>query len=474
MLCCNVKHLFNVDCRHGDRTPKEQALSLLSQGIEGAAELTDLGKAQLYDVGNFFRDRYLNNGSSYRLIGLNSTYVISQVAAATPEDNTLFLSSQSFMQGFFPPTVQSQVLANGTNVSVPLGGYQPVFIQAQETTAPDSIWLAGSASCPAYTKAGDVFANSSYFKALIADPAINQFYQKFAPLTQGFIVPSDLNFAKAYNIFDYLNVGSIHNTTIAANLSNDDLYQLRILADRHEFGANYNASDNGTYVAGQTLANVVYNQLDAIVNGSASANKLSCYFSAYPAMTSFFGVAGLLPASIDFYGMAPYGSTLAWEVYKMGNTNDYTVRFSFRNGSDGALNAFPLFNQKTIDIDYPSFKSNMSAISIPNVKTWCTGCGSSASFCQNLGVLSTSSSAAVSTSSDSGLSNVAAGFVGMAVTIAVVLLCGLAFFLIRRYRQNGALASRRRVVAASALTGQTQKSNLEKPSLRSSSGSESV
>ena len=438
--------------------------------------LTDLGKVQEFNVGSFFRDRYMGQGSAFQLAGLNSTYVMAQVAAAAPSDESLFLSAQSFMQGLFPPTAQVQLLANGTNVSVPLNGFQPVFIQAQETTSSDSIWLAGSGSCPAYTKAGLVYGNSSDFKAMVADPAINAFYQRMAPLTEGFILPTDLNFAQAYNIFDYLNVGSIHNETIAANLSSADLYQLRVLADRHEFGENFNASNNGSYVGGATLANIVNTQLAAIVNGTAHGNVLSAYFGAYPAMTSFFGLAGLLPVNTDFYGMAPYASSLVFELFNASNA--YTVRFGFKNGSDGSLNSFPLFGQKSIDMDYTSFKNNMSAISMPSVSQWCSACGSSASFCQNLGVnIAPAASSTSATSSDSGLSNAAAGAIGMAVTLGVVLLAGLAFFLVRRHRQGQSLSSRRQVAAASALTSRaqhlSQQPSSEKASV-SESGSESV
>ena len=61
------------------------------------------------------------------------------------------------------------------------------------------------------------------------------------------------NFKNAYTIFDLLNVASIHNASIPLP-DNADMFQLRTLADQHEFGLAYNASEPIRAVTGSIIA----------------------------------------------------------------------------------------------------------------------------------------------------------------------------------------------------------------------------
>jgi len=73
-----------------------------------------------------------------------------------------------------------------------------------------------------------------------------------------------------YLVFDYLNVAEIHNTTIPFSdlLTNDTLFQLRTLADTHEYNLAYNASDPIRAVTGATLAAQIVQALNATVTGA--------------------------------------------------------------------------------------------------------------------------------------------------------------------------------------------------------------
>lgn len=115
-----------------------------------------------------------------------------------------------------------EILANGTTESSPLGGYQYVTINGLPSTSPDIIWIAGDQSCPAYTKATQAYYNSTDF--LTRQPQLQPFYDRFRPLLAGILPESQIGFRSACNVFDYLNVGYIHNASIHSNFSSDDLF----------------------------------------------------------------------------------------------------------------------------------------------------------------------------------------------------------------------------------------------------------
>src|SRR2546423_10232534 len=108
-----------------------------------AIELTPLGAQQLYAVGSTFRQRYItpptsfnNSGStnSAQIQGINAYYMDnSQLALMSRDDQYVAASAQAFMQGLYPPLGQiieghelteEAILANGTFIQAPLGGYQ--------------------------------------------------------------------------------------------------------------------------------------------------------------------------------------------------------------------------------------------------------------------------------------------------------------------------------------------------------------
>lgn len=105
--------------RHGDRTPKALA----------PTNLTDLGYAQVFSSGQYYRDRYIGTNASARISGINADIVKqSQLTVSAPQDTVLMNSAQGFLQGLYPPAGGAQTLRNGTTVEAPLNGYQLIPI----------------------------------------------------------------------------------------------------------------------------------------------------------------------------------------------------------------------------------------------------------------------------------------------------------------------------------------------------------
>ncbi|GFF98081.1 hypothetical protein IFM53868_09629 [Aspergillus udagawae] len=102
---------------HGDRTPK----------VLAPAQLTDLGYAQMFLTGNYFRERYVSAGSSHRISGISTDFVeLGQLEASAPDDDVIQTSGLAFLQGLYPPvgsTMATETLRNGSSVQAPLNGY---------------------------------------------------------------------------------------------------------------------------------------------------------------------------------------------------------------------------------------------------------------------------------------------------------------------------------------------------------------
>jgi prostatic aicd phosphatase len=367
-------------------------------------------------------------------------------------DNVLLPSAVSFWQGFYPPssTFTFQTLANGTSEDAPLNGYQYVTINGLPSDSPDLIWIAGDQSCPTCINAQQSYYNSTKFLTL--QPQLQPFYNQFIPLFDGVLPTSSVGFQNAYNVFDYINVGYIHNATIFNNVSSEDLFQLRTLADQQAFDLYYNTSQPNRSISGQMAAYLVLSRLNETAAQTSPSLKVTYFDSAYTTQMPFWALTNLTAASPDFYGLPDYASTMTFELRRVANSSsfdDLFVRFGFRNGSDPStpVTYFPMFGGNETDMPWSVWSQNMSSISISSQAAWCTLCGSNQTFCTGVGSTAASGStgaagASPSASSSSGLSNAAAGGIGAGVTIGVIAIFeGLAALLYFSSRKKAAAAS---------------------------------
>jgi hypothetical protein len=258
----------------------------------------------------------------------------------------------------------------------------------------------------------------------------------------GTLPKSQIGFQSAYGIFDYLNVGFIHNYTIFSYLSVDDLYQLRVLADEQELALVYNTSSPNRSIGGKTLSGAILSQLNKTVSGTDRNIKVTYFAASYSVFQAFFGLAGLLRADSDFYGLPDYASTMAFELRRptgSSGNNKLFVRFGFRNGSSptAELKSFPLFGRTQIeaDISWSQFVGGMTTQSISSQADWCHACvNSNLTFCAAYPFNKTRSSARISGSG--GVSPLSAGFIGAAAAVVVIpaieALLVLAWFAWRR------------------------------------------
>lgn len=428
--------------RHGDRTAKSTP----------PANLTDLGYQEVFTSGTWFRNRYIAGTESTNIHGMNTDLVKeSQITVSAPVDTVLQNSATAFTQALYPPvgeTLGSNALRNGTVVQTPLNGYQLIPIQVVSTGAnsENSAWLQGSTNC-----ANAQISSNNYFMSEAYNTTFSNtksFYSGVYPMVERTFARNATNFKNAYTIFDLLNVASIHNASgnfpSADLLTDQTFFQLRTLADQHEFNLAYNVSDPIRAVTGSIIAAQVVTALNTTLTGKGKS-KLNVQFGAYGGMTSFFGLAGLLPLNVDFYGVSDYASTLTWELVtnstvseeSFPSMDEISVRFLFHNGTTSNISTpteYPLFGSGRSPLPWNDFVTGMNKFSIGTQQAWCTACGNSTGVCSassladgsgqnssSSGGLDGSSSGSSSSNGHGGMSLAVAGVIGAMVTFAVIL-----------------------------------------------------
>ena len=176
--------------RHGDRTSKSTPPS----------NLTDLGYSQVFTSGTYFRDRYVAQGATSRIAGLNTDLVkLSQLSVSAPLDTVIMPSTLGFLQGLYPPTtLATEKLRNGNQATAPLNGYQliPVAQTTSGTGSEDTAWLQGGSNCAKATTSSNNYFASDEFKATLA--STQNFYNGIDPMVNATFNSSQVSFKNAY------------------------------------------------------------------------------------------------------------------------------------------------------------------------------------------------------------------------------------------------------------------------------------
>lgn len=419
--------------------------------------MTNLGATQVYHSGQFYRNRYVREGAPFQIAGIATDDARpTQIWASAPDQYVLYQTATNFLQGLYPPLASlpgadsTEELTNGTETESPLGGYQFILVHGEDTTSPDTIWIKGDDGCPAYDDASDAYFNSTDYHDTLTSTA--DFYSTFVPLLGDIMGAENVTYRNAYDVFDLLNVASIHNASVAPEISAEDLNRLFTLANQWEWNRNYNASEPDRSIGGKALAGGFLRQMSSVIDGNARV-KFSLMAGSYDTFLSFFGLADMQSVDVNFTGLPDYAASMAFEMYSEADNasfpsanpeDDLLVRFLFRNGTDDSdeLTPAPLFGlgQDSTTLSWGRFKQLMDEISITDVADWCTACGATEDFCVAATMATDaaeSQSDGGSSSSGSGLSNAAAGGIGAGVTLAVVaLVAGLVWLLARRKKSG--------------------------------------
>lgn len=230
-------------------------------------------------------------------------------------------------------------------------------------------------------------------------------------------------------VWDLINVATIHNASFDPDkiLTDEMFFQARQLADLHEWNLAYNSSDTVRAVVGATLASEIVGALNTTIT-SAGKSKINIQFGPYANFQSFFGLAQLPAASLDFYGIPDYTSTMIFELFTDGDatpfpaSGDIKVRFLFHNGTTSDSSeptTFPLFGQKEKALPWQTFADSMNKFALKDQASWCRACGNTTGVCASAAPPATATKS--SSGGSGGVSKAVAGVIGAIVTLAVVL-----------------------------------------------------
>ena len=448
---------------HGDRTP----LILPVQNV-----LTPLGGQQLYSVGSFFRDRYVGanaNTSNLAINGLSKSELDStQISVMSTGDEFVLASAQAFMQGLYPPlNISSRILlnpmsilANGSIVDFPLGGYQYSQIYTASRLDPNSIYVAGDVNCAAHDVAVMGYIDSQ--ESTQTRSATMDFYKNLGlTVMSGLFPESMVNYNEAYLIYDFLNYEYTHNQTFKKQLPESDLSRAKSLASQWIHATSGMTFATGTRipiqtVSGRTMAAEAIALLINNIETNGTASKLNMLFGSFEPMIAFAALAQLPQANTDFYGIPDYGSSMVFELYSSGssnknsypNINDLMVRFLFRNGTDSnsSLEIYNLFgrNDPQGSLSLKDLLAVIQNFTLPSVGDWCNTCqsGNVSIFCAsyaNSTSLCSSGSSSRQGSYKSSIHPAVAGVIGAVVASSLAGLVLLFAFLVggvRFYRSK--------------------------------------
>ncbi|KAI9370508.1 histidine phosphatase superfamily [Aspergillus egyptiacus] len=422
-----------VFSRHGDRTAK----------ILENTKLTDLGYSQVYLSGSYYHDRYIESSSSQYIQGISEEVVdLSQLTASAPADAVLQNSATGFLQGVYPPVgnLSSQELANGSTIQSPLGGYQliPLSMIDSGASSEDSTWLQSTTDCPNAIVSSNNYYSSELYSELLE--STRDFYRSLSPLISSSFSESDMSFKNAYAIFDYLNVGYIHNTTNVP--TEEQLHQAFLLANIEQYNLAYNSSEKVRAVAGSTLAAEMLMGLNETVTSKGDV-KLHVQFGSYGTFLSYFGLAELPAVNVSFTGIPDYASSMVWELVtdstsdSFPDPSDINVRFAFHNGTlsgSSTLTEYPLYGQSSATISWPTFVEQTKKIAVMDTEQWCQVCGSTDGECASVSTDSNTASVDAAGSGSGGISKAVAGVIGAMVTLAIILGLEALFLLVGGFR----------------------------------------
>ncbi|KAG6900396.1 hypothetical protein C0993_011384 [Termitomyces sp. T159_Od127] len=329
---------------------------------------------QEYQLGQQLRQLYLNSSSSSYIDGMNGTFVDNSQfrvrADAGGEGGVILNSAQSLVQGLFPANSDfTTTLANGSTIEAPLNGYQYLPIESVEPT--NDISLEGWTSCHTFDESTSTFYNSIEFREKAAE--YKGFLDSLPPHLDG--RPVDLQ--NMWNIYDYMNVQSIHNSSFAKALPQSSLPIARYLADWHEYNVFSDPKLDGIgNIAGQAVIPSIIDGFNSILSPTDPV-KFVYLAVSYKPFLSLFNMTKAAEASPELAAIVNYAAVLALEVRSQPESGEPVIHFLFSNGTTGTgteignLKKYPILGS-TSDVLLSDFISYLQPVGIESINEWCS------------------------------------------------------------------------------------------------------
>ncbi|KAF8720173.1 hypothetical protein AX14_011232 [Amanita brunnescens Koide BX004] len=325
------------------------------------------------------------------------------------EGTVVFDSAIALLQGLFPPNPNNKILlANGTTVVAPLGGYQYVPVETVEPGNDRSLepWT----NCPNFDKHIKDFYASPEFKE--TSKAAEPFFKS----VKDFVFGRPTTLENIWNLYDFIHTQLTHNQTYAFRLPPTVLEQARGYANFHEDGVFSSKDIKGVgNIAGRTMLHTILTSLERIAFNGDPLQFLLVETTYHP-FVSLFHQTGIIEEHPEFKGFPDYASALAIEL-RRGSPPDLRdfLRVKFKNGTSGTFEDVHVFGHHA-DIPLTEFIYRAENAAISSNKQWRQVCGAKSAT-----LLETFETATIGTSNNAhaALSGVLAFFVLTSIWFAV-------------------------------------------------------
>jgi hypothetical protein len=219
--------------------------------------------------------------------------------------------------------------------------------------------------------------------------------------------------------FDFLNVESIHNATLAPQISDDTLLRAKRFADIHEsyaFGPPEVESIGN--IAGYAFSATLLDDMSRLSNASdaLSISIVAASYKLFLSMATLLDVQEYMPRD----SVVDYASTFLFELH-----SDDSFRLLFRNGSAGEWAPLSILGAEAgALLPRAQLEQHLRPLAVESLAEWCDACGeTSARGCDTLAALNGTGGAGfaspASTEGRQRVSPVVAGVIGALVALAV-------------------------------------------------------
>ena len=368
---------IHVITRHGSRT----SLQKQSGGSGGrlveqktGAILTALGEKQLYDLGDWLRERYAVDN---RLLVEN--YQPHLVHFQSSDLERTISSANALTAGLYPPTRRSESGLLPSNIYPSI----PVYMEDDR----NDIYIRAYNKCPKFNRALKDLYDTTEWTTLEQEhhflldkvgtiEEFNQFKNKATgkiPLRELWNVFDAINVAKTECVYD---TNEVSCANVFSAIDDDAWTALKKLAHKAEMMRYSTAGD----LLGANLMLQIHQRMGggffSFADHVTGFRKLYHYSAHYPTILSLFSALNIPPPDDEV--IPGYGAAFIFELYKDITTGITSIKLLYKeaNAEEAVTIQFPqgpCFSAFA-ECDLPNFTQLLKGLDISSPADWCAAC----------------------------------------------------------------------------------------------------
>eukprot|EP00794_Sanderia_malayensis_P012890 gene12890-14216_t len=301
-----VLKMAHVLYRHGDRTPVSTFPTDKYQESfwpDGFGRLTQRGMRMEYELGKFFRKRYVEDTKL-----VNSFYLHKEVYCRSSDQERCLMSAESQLAALYPP--------KGWQVWNKNISWQPVPVHTVPGNK-DQVLRPWDANCPRLKTLIEMKRKSpEYVKISQEKKALLDYVSKNSGLT--------VTVANLWKVSDALYVEKCHNLKLPDWVTNDTWNELEYMSS-WTWKNLFTGNDEFSRLSGGSLIKWITTRMDAIRKKTSGTFKLNIYSAHDTTIAALLGSLGIFNQPT-----IPYASSPIIELYE-NTPGQFTVEMYYRN-----------------------------------------------------------------------------------------------------------------------------------------------